>query len=262
MLLAAVLALLLIASMEAWRAPDGKLHVSILDVGEGDGALIRTPMGKYILIDGGPDEAALEQTGTQMAFFSRTIDLLLLTAPATDRIGALPALVRRYRIGQVILPVITTKPPAHLQEFLDLLSQKRIPVMFAETTHPLHIESGVTLALLQAVSAKGKPGPLLVLIEHAGRSLLLAGNAGAADEALLLKIHAPLAANTLVLGKHGSQTATSTGFLLAVHPSLALMSVGKDNLYRQPSSIILRRLAALHIPVRRTDEDGTIALAW
>jgi len=35
--------------------PDDKLHVSFLDVGQGDAILVQTPNGQDILLMGGPD---------------------------------------------------------------------------------------------------------------------------------------------------------------------------------------------------------------
>ena len=48
-----------LSAILVWTAfitlPDGKLHVSILDVGQGESILIRTPEGKNILVDTGPE---------------------------------------------------------------------------------------------------------------------------------------------------------------------------------------------------------------
>ncbi|MBF8267135.1 MAG: Lactamase protein [Dehalococcoidia bacterium] len=56
-------ALALLSAATVWTAaltrPDGRLHVTFLDVGQGDAALIVTPGGRQVLIDGGPDSRRL-----------------------------------------------------------------------------------------------------------------------------------------------------------------------------------------------------------
>lgn len=64
----------------------------------------------------------------------------------------------------------------------------------------------------------------------------------------------------LKIAHHGSYTSSTGSFLDAVHPRLALISAGVDNLYHHPSPVILERLAERSIPVLRTDRDGLILL--
>src|SRR3989338_6682506 len=61
--------------------------VSVLDVGQGDAILIRTPQFKNILIDAGPDGAVIDRLGEELGFFDKTIDLFILTHPNLDHIG-------------------------------------------------------------------------------------------------------------------------------------------------------------------------------
>ncbi|MBN1811467.1 MAG: DNA internalization-related competence protein ComEC/Rec2, partial [Anaerolineae bacterium] len=86
-------AILLILAFFFWRGlPDGKLHVTFLDVGQGDAIFIQTPSGKQVLVDGGPsDTALLSQLGRRMPFWDRSIDLVLLTHPESDHVTGLIA---------------------------------------------------------------------------------------------------------------------------------------------------------------------------
>ena len=58
----------------------------------------------------------------------------------------------------------------------------------------------------------------------------------------------------------GSRTSSSTGFLMAVQPSLGIVSAGKENPFGHPHPEILDRLRAMNIPVINTAEQGTIVL--
>jgi len=100
---------------------------------------------------------------------------------------------------------------------------------------------------------------LLVRLGHI--SLLLTGDAESPEEAWLLA-HWPAAlhADVLKVAHHGSRTSTSDAFLAAVHPRLALVSVGANNSYGHPDGDVLERLGAAGVPVLRTDLLGTIVV--
>jgi beta-lactamase superfamily II metal-dependent hydrolase len=66
-----------------WRsllaAPDGRLHLEMLDVGSGDACLIQTPAGRYLLVDGGPSTRALSDAlGRRLPLARRRLDWLVV----------------------------------------------------------------------------------------------------------------------------------------------------------------------------------------
>ena len=62
------------------------------------------------------------------------------------------------------------------------------------------------------------------------------------------------------VGHHGSSTSSSDEFLSAVHPELAIISVGARNTYGHPSNDVLHALARAGAEVLRTDQAGTIVV--
>src|SRR5438874_8365686 len=93
------LLLLLIASQQ----PDGRLHLWVLDVGQGDSILLRTPQGHTALIDGGPGATpVLNAIGAHIPFWQRNLDLLVLTAPHQEQMMALPDVLQRYHVEQIV----------------------------------------------------------------------------------------------------------------------------------------------------------------
>ena len=64
--------------------------------------------------------------------------------------------------------------------------------------------------------------------------------------------------DVLVLGHHGSKTATSADFLAAVAPRLALVSAGYRNQFHHPSPAVVSRLQAAGVPWRNTAESGAV----
>jgi competence protein ComEC len=124
---------------------------------------------------------------------------------------------------------------------------------------------GVTLSFLAPDSAwtVGLKDPNLAstiaLVRYGLVRFLLVGDAERAEEDwLLARGPSRLRADVLKVGHHGSSTSSSDEFLAAVHPSLALISVGAGNMYGHPSGDVIRALGRVGAEVLRTDESGTV----
>src|SRR4051812_44999369 len=87
---------IVLAVFEAGKFNDGKLHVIFCNVGQGDAIFIRTPNGKNMLIDGGPDRSVLNCLAKHMPFWERRIDLMLLTHPHADHFMGMYYVLDRY----------------------------------------------------------------------------------------------------------------------------------------------------------------------
>ena len=98
-------------------------------------------------------------------------------------------------------------------------------------------------------------------VSAGGRSLLLAADIEAAQEAQLVeRMPALLRSDVLLAPHHGSGTSSTQAFLRAVAPSLVVFQVGYRNRYRHPKSEVVQRYAALGIARLRTDQTGAIEL--
>ena len=64
------------------------------------------------------------------------------------------------------------------------------------------------------------------------------------------------------MGHHGSSTSTTPEFLAAVHPRVALVSVGAHNAYGHPSPDVMALLNAANVATLRTDRLGTVVLRF
>ena len=91
------IAMLAITAVLVWRAalaaPDGRLHLTLLDVGSGDAILIRTPTGRSLLINGGPSTSRLSDgLGRRLPPFQREVDwwVVAFTKTGANRRAAAP----------------------------------------------------------------------------------------------------------------------------------------------------------------------------
>jgi competence protein ComEC len=148
--LAAVLGALLAAG-----APPAGLRITLPAL-EGDAALIQTPDGRTVLIDGGADGAALATwLGNTLPFGQRRLDAIVLTRADSQTLPGQLAAIKRYSIGAALLPA-TEKRTSNLDAWWQLLEAQQIM--------PQTIAAGDRLALGQC--------DLLALGEHDGNAAL------------------------------------------------------------------------------------------
>lgn len=264
-----VLALLIaILAIREWqRSPDGHLHIRFLAVGQGDSVLLTTPSGRIVVIDGGPDWSTLEGLGRFLPFFDRRIDMLILSHPNLDHLVSFPEILKRYQVGAISMTGIENSLPRYNQMFA-LAEARHIPILTLTAGRTIDLGDSVLLTILWPPSSM-PPGftknvndtSVIARLEYQGHRALFTGDEERPTEETLIRAHADLRADVLKVPHHGSRTSSSTGFLLAIHPSLAVISVGKNS-YGHPRPEIIKRMKSLGIEVKRTDQYGTVEVVW
>jgi competence protein ComEC len=101
---------------------------------------------------------------------------------------------------------------------------------------------------------------LVIRLVHKDVSILFTGDICEAAERDLLKNPSALKSTILKVPHHGSKTSSSLPFLKAVDPSLAILSVGYNNIFRLPNLAILERYRNQGCKLLRTDHDGAISI--
>ncbi|MBU2259307.1 MBL fold metallo-hydrolase [Patescibacteria group bacterium] len=258
--------MVLLALHELTLLPDGKLHVHFLDVGQGDSALLITPSGKQVLVDGGPDMSVLEHLGKYMPFFDRSIDLVVLTHPHTDHLVALPEVTRRYRVGHVLLAGTSTDV-SHYLALLHEIQEQQIPVSIADPMADIDLGDGVILDVLWPINSFRNDKNLnntsvVVRALFADQSILLTGDIEQEAEDALLETGADVRSRVLKAPHHGSRTSSSQQFLLVVNPDQAIISVGEENSFGHPDPWTLERYSSLGIPTHETRKEGTVSMEF
>jgi competence protein ComEC len=260
----------------AWFAvlqfPDDKLHVTFLDVGQGDAIFIETPGGAQILVDGGPEGGTLlSELGRQMPFWDRTLDLVVLTHPDADHLTGLIAVLERYGVRAVVA--------GHAPHQTDLLRTWETALVTAGAT-PIQGQAGtrlelsddITLDILHPVPNPGtayedetsagttNDNSVVVRLVYRDVAFLLPGDVEAEVEQQLVRSGAYLHSTVLKVPHHGSKTSSAQAFLEAVRPQVAVISVGADNDFGHPARDVLQRLRGTpHL--YRTDRDGRVTVS-
>ena len=254
----------------------GTLRIVAIDVGQGDAIALRTPRGRWLLVDAGPRGFGGSDAGlTRVVPYlhgqgARRLEAIVLTHPDEDHAGGLAAVLRNVSTGAVLGPGFSGGQSGHMDGAAEARGAK-IPWRRAAAGDAWTID-GVDFEVLSpapggphgghgapARPATASPNDWSVVLRVGyGRfSALLMGDADARVEARLLD-QGPVTA--LKVGHHGSRTSTSEEFVRALSPGYALIPVGARNRYGHPDPAVLARLARAGASVYRTDRDGTVTL--
>lgn len=101
---------------------------------------------------------------------------------------------------------------------------------------------------------------IVVMLEYRGFRALFMGDAGQNAEARLLASGLDLHATLLKVGHHGSAYASTSEFISAVRPKMAIVSVGRYNHFGHPARSTLATLRAAGVRVYRTDLCGAVTV--
>nr|WP_205862933.1 ComEC/Rec2 family competence protein [Planosporangium thailandense] len=237
--------------------PRGWLMV-VCDVGQGDAVVLPVGSGQAVVVDAGPDPTAVD--GCLRRLGVRHVPLLVITHFHADHAGGVEGVFRGRSVGAVVTTAHPEPALGHRQ-VLDVSAACRTPVRVA-VAGEVYASAGLRLAVLgpsrPLVNTRSDPNnnSVVLRVTERGHSILLAGDAEEDEQQTLLA--APVAVEVLKVAHHGS-AFQSPQFLDAVHPSVALVSVGAGNVYGHPNMGVLGRLSRGGARVLRTDLSGDLA---
>ena len=232
----------------------GALWVSLLDVGQGLSVVVRTE--RHVLVyDSGPWFSPRFDAGSGVvAPYLRSngitkIDMLVLSHGDRDHIGGVRGLLDRIPADVVLGDVRPWRDRGLACHAGQTWIWDRVEF---RVVHPA-----------PASGLRGNDASCALLVRAGRASLLIPGDLERPGETELLRTHAGrLRADVLVIPHHGSATSSSPGFLDAVRPRLALLSVGYRNRFGLPAGEVMARYLARGVLVIDTAESGSIELRF
>ncbi len=241
--------------------PQGKLSVTMLDVGQGESLHIRYPNGMDALIDTGglfysPEESN-QFVGERLVSRylwqekSQRLNYVLLTHPHSDHIQGYDFIRQAFPVGRLFFhdfPNGQEGPPRRQLQEGDSFSIAGVEHL---VLHP---------------SGQGPLGnhwdtndnSLVVQLQYKDFKMLFTGDIEQAAERYLASKLGPV--TVLKAAHHGSRTSNSRQLLERTQPRLAIISAGRKNLFGHPSSETLRRFREAGVPVMATPEWGSLRI--
>ena len=230
----------------------GAFEAWVLDVGQGLSVLLRT-REHVLLYDTGaryPSGFDLGEAAVLPAIHAlgiNQLDTLLVSHADNDHAGGASAVVAAF-------------PQAHRYAG----EPERMPVpMDACAAGQAWEWDGVRFRVLNpapGATGKGNDRSCVLLVEGAGGRLLLTGDITAKVEPKVAAALGEGASPVLLVPHHGSKTSSSTDFIDAVDPPLAIVSAGWHNRFGHPKPEVMARYAEAGVPVLNTADSGAISL--
>lgn len=245
-----------------WRAilaaPDGRLHLYVLDVSQGsssgDALLVQSPEGRFLLVDGGPSPTMLSDAlGRRLPLHHRQLDWVIIAGIKESQISALPRVLEIYPPANILWgeTITQTSSARYLKENL---AQWNVPVIPARTGQTLDLGSGAKLRLL-ATSGWG----MTLMLEWGNfRALLPVGldfdvlNGFLNDPTIT-----PVTA--LMLADRGRASLNPPQWIAKLHPQVVLLSVAAGDWNQFPPPETLQTLQGYTL--LRNDRNGWIHLS-
>lgn len=277
----------------------GELRVEMIDVGQGDSILIRSPEGKTVLVDAGDTGRGRLILDNLQRLGVTNIDLFIATHAHADHIGAADEVMRAVPVKQVLdsgvqsqarnndtdtannrnsnrrtssrRPVTLPTTKAY-QDYLAAIAGRGAEFTRAEPGQTFDIGGGARITVLAPVQPffteddlraggnEPNANSVVVRLDYGDFSMILTGDAEAQTESKIMRAGGDVRARVLKVGHHGSRYATSEDFIKRVKPEIALISNSDANRYGHPSQEVLDRLRAANVRVYRTDLQGDITI--
>lgn len=228
----------------------GDVWLTLLDVGQGLAAVVRT-QHHALVYDTGPAFSAELDAGAAVvvpflrAVGVRSVDALIVSHKDTDHSGGAASLMGQARVERL------------------LSSEDRIAGRAAERCYAGQAWSwdGAELQMLHPPkdsSLRGNNACCVLRVQGPGGSLMLTGDIERLAEGILLSRGEGLRSDILLAPHHGSAGSSSVEFIAAVRPSYVLFSTGYRNRFGFPRSEVVERYRAAGSRMLDTARHGAI----
>jgi competence protein ComEC len=229
---------------------DKSFYAYFLDVGQGEATLIRTPEGKYVLIDTGAGRASYEELSRYFPVGDNRIDLLIISHFDADHIGALPLVLEGYNITSVLYNELDPDYSGYWEAYLKPYNKIEGDIRVGCCVLVDILQSTTDLAFKDSNEAS-----LAFKVDFQNLDLFFGGDLPSGLEDDLAKSIGDI--DVLKVSHHGSRNSTSDYFLTEIKPEIAIISVGRNNSYGHPHGRVLEALTKHEVYVARTDSNGT-----
>ncbi len=231
-----------------------------LSVGQGDCAVL-TSGGVTVLIDAGPRQGTYD-AGERLVLPALRrlgvsgVDFVLLSHPDIDHVGGIVSIHRACPEARFAASAEFRTWPS----MMDRLKEAGIApgeVIWLPENAALQVGDFRlrTWCPSMAGHENDNDGSMFVRVVDGSATAVFSGDAPMSVEEEALG-HGNWAAQVMKAGHHGSRSATGAAWIAAVHPSVAVLSCGRNNRYGHPHRDVVDRLQAAGIEVWRTDRQG------
>lgn len=258
-----------------------ELRIVMLDVGQGDSILMKTPGGYAMLFDGGSSSRSsigeYVLTPALNYYGCSSLDYIFVSHMDQDHINGITECIALSQDGGIpvrhlVVPALA-ETEAEYRSLLEQAEQAGIPILFLQPGDYLLIDRlRVTCLYPDVPSDAPETGnisltrndrSMVLSVSYLEFHMLFTGDLEQKGEAVLIQEHEEWLQEKYTIlktGHHGSSGSSSMEFLERIQPDLALISCGRQNPYGHPHTETLERLRHAGCRIFGTPEKGAIEI--
>ena len=252
------------------RPPD-RMTITVLDVGQGNAALIQTIENKTILVDGGGFSGGTQfDVGRYVVapfLWHRgltALDMVILTHPDADHMNGLVFILENFQVGSLVKNWDTSSKKSY-ERIMAACSKKKIPVFIPDCKEKRMDWENTRLTFFQCASMRpdwdSNDHSVVFKLTLDDFSMFFPGDIQADRERLLAEtLTHTLSSDILLAPHHGSDSSSTRFFLDRVEPETVVISCGFNNPYRFPHPAVIHRYQKKNIRIFRTDQHGSVTI--
>lgn len=259
------LILITFIAIKPYLSPYGT--ITMLDIGQGDSFIIELPYRKAVFfIDAGAKMSFEDNQATDTKYKQvikpflyangiAKIDAIFVTHEDIDHVGSVPFMLNDFKVDRVFLSDYYHLP----SETINKWKEKDIAVQRIVAGNEIDFH-GYPIQILSPHTDKKETNSnsLVMHMNLGGLGWLFTGDIDKNIEGEIIKQYPNLPFDVLKVAHHGSNSSTDKSFVEQYKPSVAWISVGKDNSYGHPTKDVLDVLHNEGMTIFRTDQDGAV----
>ncbi len=258
---------LVLINVQVWSShlnlvnAEGYLDIYILDVGQGDSILIKTPKNHWAIIDAGRDRSSINEISNFMPITNTELVFLMASHPDGDHIGGMPDILSLFspELTFIFKNSKETETFLELKDSLESLQNAHLTLEDDFKIEDISFNVIWPDENLNTYKIENVNNASYGLeIEFGDFTFLTMGDLESEYELRALGDVKSNDIDAFKLSHHGSQTSSSIEVLDKINPKVSFISSGENNPYGHPSPEVLDNLNQLNLSYYRTDIEGTI----
>lgn len=245
----------LVCAVSAYGQANGKLQIHYMDVGQGDGAVLISPLGEVVLFDNGWNRCKQKPVAYLEKIGVTHIDYMIISHYHADHFGCTTEVLDRFPLRQFSFdrPGPPERVTASFNDYVAAVGNKRRSVtqntvitLDADSPNPVRIN-------IAAFNGAGVPttnenDQSVAAVVHFGEfDVMMAGDLSGFRTPSYRDIETPVSklvgqVEVLKINHHGSDHSSNSRWLAKLKPRVAMISAGDGNTHGHPTPTTVQRL--------------------